>query len=72
MHKAEGGSYDPETIEVLKSALDEAWAALSADRQARTSKTALAERILKLAAKGERDPIRLRMAALIEVAVANA
>ena len=67
MRHARGGSYDPETIEVLRSALDEAWASLSSARQSLTSKTALAERILRLAATGERDPIRLRTAALIEV-----
>ena len=32
-----------------------------------TSKTTLAQRILRLAANGERDPIRLRIAALIEI-----
>jgi hypothetical protein len=61
---AEGGSYDPETIEVLRAALDDSWASLSPEKQAQTTKTALATRILKLAAKGERDPVRLRTAAL--------
>jgi hypothetical protein len=32
--------------------------------QARTTKIALAARILKLASQGERDPIRLRTSAL--------
>jgi hypothetical protein len=61
---AEGGSYEPETIELLRAALDEAWASLSAAQQSQTTKTVLATRILKLAARGERDPVRLRTAAL--------
>jgi hypothetical protein len=60
-------SYDPETIKTLQQALDLAWDALSADRRLRTSKVALAERILTLAARGERDLARLKAAAIIEV-----
>lgn len=60
-----GASYDPETLEILKSALDEAWSSLSPTQQAETTKSTLASRILKAAAKGERDPIRLRAHALI-------
>jgi len=44
--------------------LDEAWASLPPRQQTLTSKTDLAERILALASIGERDPIRLRAAAL--------
>jgi hypothetical protein len=60
-------SYDPETIKTLQLALDLAWDALSAERRLRTSKVALAERILTLAARGERDVARLKAAAIIEV-----
>jgi hypothetical protein len=70
MRQAESGSYDPETIDLLRSALDEAWASLTPDKQAHTSKTALAARILRLAAEGERDPVRLRTYALLEVVAA--
>ena len=56
--------FDPETIEVLRTALDEAWSSLPPRKQALVNKTDLAERILALAAIGERDPIRLRTAAL--------
>jgi hypothetical protein len=64
MLRAESRCYDPETVEMLRTALDEAWASLPAARQALISKTDLAERILALAATGERNPIRLRSAAL--------
>ena len=56
--------FDPETIEVLRIAMDEAWASLLPRQQALISKTDLAERILALASIGERDPNRLRTAAL--------
>jgi hypothetical protein len=59
-----GGAYDPETIALLRTVLDAAWNSLGAEEQAQSSKCLLAERILHLAATGERDPIRLRAAAL--------
>jgi hypothetical protein len=70
MRHAVGGVYDPETLEVLQVALDEAWALLSSDKQAATGKIVLAQRILRLAAVGERDPIRLRAGALTEIVAA--
>ena len=48
MHAAEGGYFDPETIAVLKAALDDAWAALSPHQQAQSSRSALAERICSM------------------------
>jgi hypothetical protein len=46
--------------------LDDAWASLRGQQQATMLKTTLAERLLKSAAQGERDPARLRDAALME------
>lgn len=65
----QGGSYDPETLTLLNTILDDAWASLLPDQQANLSysKTILAERILRLARQGERDPIRLRACALMGV-----
>jgi hypothetical protein len=60
-------SYDPETIKTLQLALDLAWDALSPERRMRTSRVALAERILTLAARGERDVARLKAAAILEL-----
>jgi hypothetical protein len=60
----EPASFDPETVALLRETLDDAWACLRPEEQATTRKAALAERILKFAAKGERDRERLRDAAL--------
>jgi hypothetical protein len=57
-------TYDPETITILRAALDDAWASMSASQQALTTRSALAVRLLSLAARGERDPVRLRAHAL--------
>jgi hypothetical protein len=60
----EAAYFDPETVTLLRETLDDAWACLSPDLQGTMQKTALAERILKSAAHGERDRKRLRAAAL--------
>ena len=60
--------FDPETIAVLKETLDDAWARLLPHQQATMLKSALAERLLKSAAQGERDRKRLLDAALQDVA----
>jgi hypothetical protein len=60
--------YQPELIELMKSVLDEAATILPKTRQTSAMKVKLASRILAAAAKGERDPIQLRIAALLEPA----
>ena len=60
--------YDPETVALLRDTLDDAWASLRPEQHATIQKTALAERILKSAAEGERDRKRLRDAALMDLA----
>lgn len=70
MNKRDGG-FDSETVQLLRSVLDEAWQCLRPDEQARATKSLLAERILKLAAGGERDPIRLRVGALETVVTSS-
>ena len=60
-----GAHFDPETIEIMKAVLDDAWAALSPSQQRAVPKAHLAERILAAAANGERDPARLLARALI-------
>jgi hypothetical protein len=62
-----GVVFDPETIELLRTCLDEAWAQLSPVEQAITLKSSLAMRMLHAAAAGERDPVRLRTCALLRV-----
>jgi hypothetical protein len=64
------GSFDPETLAILKFAFDDACGQLAEYRHTPNMRSMLAERILRLAAKGERDPVRLRTYALLEVAPA--
>jgi hypothetical protein len=59
--------YSPETLILLRSALDEAWALLPHDRKSEIQKSEMAQRILRQAADGVRDPVRLRATALIGV-----
>jgi hypothetical protein len=60
--------YSPDTLVLLRTALDEAWNLLPDHRRSEVRKSELAQRILRRASEGERDPIKLRTAALIELA----
>jgi hypothetical protein len=60
--------FDLETVALLRETLEDAWVSLPPKRRATISRSILAEGILKSAAKGERDPERLREAALMAVA----
>ena len=55
--------FDPATIAILRGVLDDAWSRLPAG-QTDLSRSLLAERILKAARDGERDPLRLRACAI--------
>lgn len=66
MSMAPGPYFDLTTVALLREALDDAWACLSAKKQGEATKSLLAERILKVAATGERDRERLVAAALSE------
>jgi hypothetical protein len=57
-------TFDPETINLLKSVLAEAERKLPAQRRSSEVRVKLASAILKAATKGERDPVRLRAAVL--------
>jgi hypothetical protein len=61
---ANAARFNPETITVMKRALDDAWNCLEPEAQATVLKTTLAVRILETASQGERDRERLRDAAL--------
>ena len=56
--------FDLKTVSLMREALDDAWACLRPQERETTSRTALAEAILALAAQGERNPDRLLDAAL--------
>jgi len=68
MHRKKAAYFDTETVSLLRATLDDAWASLRPEQRATTSQSILAEGILNLAAEGERDPKRLRDAALMAVA----
>jgi len=60
-----GTGYQPDEIKLMRSALDEAAIILPEVERTPAMKTKLASRILAAAAKGERDPNKLRIAALM-------
>jgi len=51
--------FDLNTVALLREVLDEAWALVAIKERIGTTKSLLAERILKAAASGERDRQRL-------------
>ena len=59
--------FDLKTVSLMREVLDDAWACLRVHQRAETSRTILAEAILKLAAQGERDRERLLDGALAAV-----
>ena len=56
--------FDLETVALLREVVEGAWASLRPGQRETTSRSLLAERILKSAARGERDPSRLHDDAL--------
>lgn len=59
-----GAVFQPELIELMRSVLDEASAMLPEAKRTSTVKADIASNILACAAKGERDPLVLKAAAL--------
>ena len=64
---AAGTSFQPELVELMKAVLDDATAMLPEAKRTSATKAEIASNILACAAKGERDPIALKMAALLSV-----
>ena len=60
------GPFDPKTLALLKAVFEEACALVPPHRRTHEMRSALAVCILKHAAKGERNPTRLRTCALTE------
>jgi hypothetical protein len=56
--------FDPETLTVLRTVLDEAWATLPDCFKSEILKSEMAQHILQQAARGERDPVILRASSL--------
>ena len=61
--------FPPETISIMKDALDAAVAALP-DPVSSAHVNAIAETILRTAKEGERDPVTLQRMALLELQIA--
>jgi hypothetical protein len=60
-----GAVFQPELIELMKAVLEDATAMLPEAKRTSTIKAEIASHILAFAAKGERDPMALRRAALL-------
>jgi hypothetical protein len=65
---ATGTCFNPETVRLMRMALDDAWNCLELEAQATVLKTTLAVRILESASQGVRDRQRLKDAALTGLA----
>jgi hypothetical protein len=61
--------YDPDTLLLLRKVLDEAWAILPDGSKSDDVKSEMAQHILRQAADGVRDSVRLRASVLASVAV---
>jgi hypothetical protein len=64
-----GAAYQPELIELMRSVLDDATAALPEWKRTSAIKAEMASSILACAAKGERNPASLKTCALAAVEV---
>src|SRR5450759_82880 len=62
-----GAIFQPELIELMKAVLDDAAAMLPEAKRTSTMKAEIASHILAYAAKGERNPTALKIAALSAV-----
>jgi hypothetical protein len=58
--------YDSDTVTLLRDILDDAWERLTFEQRTQMPKSEIALRILRLARRGERDPMRLRAGAIDE------
>jgi len=67
MTQGSGTTFDPETINLLKTVLAEAERTLPNQRGSSEARVKLATGILEAAARGERNPSRLRAAALFSI-----
>lgn len=68
MDAKEPAYFDLETVALLREILEDAWASLRPGQRATMTRSLLAERILKCAADGERDPEVLFDAAVMDLA----
>jgi hypothetical protein len=67
MHQTIGAAYQPELIALMRSVLDDAMLTVPEPKRTSAMKAEIASHILSCAAKGQRDPSELKMAALLAV-----
>jgi hypothetical protein len=67
MNQKTGAVYQPELIELMRSVLDDAMLTVSEPKRTSAMRAEIASHILACAAKGERNPKALTMAALSAV-----
>ena len=68
MTATEGASFDPETVRLLRTALEHACGSLPPDQQTPAFRSSAARAIIKFAAQGERDLAALSRHALAAIA----
>lgn len=64
--------FNADEIVLLKTVLEDAAALLPVQKRTSETKALMAQKILICAAKGERDPVRLRTAAILECKTGDA
>jgi hypothetical protein len=62
-----GAVFQPELVELMKAVLDDAAATLPEAKRTSAMKAEIASQILACAARGERDPIKLKNSALLNI-----
>ena len=62
-----GAVFQPDLIELMKSILDEVAMALPEAKRTSATKAEIASQILACAAKGERNPMTLKIAGLLAI-----
>jgi hypothetical protein len=67
MNQTIGATYQPELIALMRSVLDDAMLTVPEPKRTSAMKAEIASHILSCAAKGQRDPRELKMAALLAV-----
>jgi hypothetical protein len=60
-----GAAFEPELLAAMSQALEAAWKELQDEGRPEVVREAIAVRIIAAARAGERDPVRLRAAALV-------
>lgn len=70
MNQLANTSFSPDTIAIMTKALNDAVATLPHPLSSSYVRT-IAESILDAAARGERDPVKLQMVALLELKLQN-